>query len=232
MTSLATAAGVIAQRLSGMGLSLLSVPFLALVLGPLDAVRLTLLLGFPVYLAVAITHWRAIRWAQVAWLTVPAVLLTPPAAIMVRSTPPRPLLFAAGAGCVVAVVVMASGLTSRRLAGRAGAVGAGALSAAMNSVAGLSGPPVAMYGASAGWGADETRGTLSIYFFLLGLVAVPSLGWVEVPATVLLAVALAGVAGDLIGRLLSRRLGERSVRRSILVLSAAGGALTLVHAAF
>ncbi|MFC9251834.1 TSUP family transporter [Amycolatopsis thailandensis] len=230
MTSLAAAAGVVAQRLSGMGLSLLCVPFLALTLGPLDAVRLTLLLGFPVYLAVAVTHWRAIRWAQVVWLTVPAVVFTPVVALVVRGVPERPLLLAAGGCCVLAVGVLASGITSGRLAGRTGAVGAGVLSAAMNSVAGLSGPAVAVYGASAGWGADETRGTLSIYFFLLGLVALPSLGWVEVPASVLLAVAGAALAGDLLGRALSRRVGERSVRWSVLLLSAAGGALTLAHA--
>ncbi|OLZ44072.1 hypothetical protein BS329_37165 [Amycolatopsis coloradensis] len=35
---------------------------------------------------------------------------------------------------------------------------------------------------------DETRGTLSISFFLLGLVALPSLGCVEVPVSVLIAV--------------------------------------------
>ncbi|WP_409492166.1 hypothetical protein [Amycolatopsis sp. cmx-11-12] len=50
--------------------------------------------------------------------------------------------------------------------------------------------------------------------------------------SVLLAVAGAALAGDLLGRALSRRVGDRSVRWSVLVLSAAGGALTLGHAAF
>ncbi|WP_225440198.1 hypothetical protein [Amycolatopsis eburnea] len=89
---------------------------------------------------------------------------------------------------------------------------------------------MALYGLGAGWSADETRGTLSAYFFVLGLVAVPSLGWPSVPGPVLIAMAVAAVAGDVLGRLLSRRVGTRVVRRSVLTLTAAGGALTLAHA--
>ncbi|MEC3977557.1 hypothetical protein [Amycolatopsis sp. H20-H5] len=86
-----------------------------------------------------------------------------------------------------------------------------------------------------GWAHDPDtahRGTLSIYFFALGVVAVPSLGWVSVGWPVLVAVAVAALAGDLLGRLLLPLVSARQVRLAVLGLSAAGGVLTLCHALF
>lgn len=225
----ATAAGVAVQRISGMGLSLVAVPLLAIAVGPLDAIRIALLLGLPVYLSTALTARGSVRWGDVLRLGVPALALTPLLAVVVRDVPQRPMVIVAAVTCLAAVAVLATGVTARALAGAPGAIGAGVLSAAMNVTAGIAGPPAAMYGVNAGWGAEEARGTLSAYFFLLSLVAVPSLGLPSTPAGAGVVVLAAALGGHLLGRLLARRVTDRRARAVVLVLSAAGGTTTLLH---
>lgn len=227
----ATAAGVAVQRISGMGLSLVAVPLFALVLGPLDAIRVCLLVGIPAYAFSAFRARRAIRWRSVLPLALPAVALTPLFGQLVRQAPERPLLFTAGACCLLAVAAMASGVTLPWLAGGAGAAGAGVVSAAMAALSGIAGPPAAMYGVNAGWGSEETRGSLSVHFFLLGAAAIPSLGPPALTPWTWAAVVCGGFVGVAAGCALAGRLADRSVRRIVLACAAAG-AVSMIAQAF
>lgn len=226
----ATAIGVAVQRVTGMGLALVAVPLFALVLGPLDAIRVCLLVGLPAYALSALRARRAIRWRSVIPLALPAVALTPLFALLARQAPERPLLLAAGVCCLLAVAVMARGATLPWLSGPAGAAGAGVVSAAMAALSGIAGPPAAMYGVNAGWSGEETRGTLSVYFFLLAVAAVPSLGLPQLTAEMWIAATSGGLAGVAAGRLLAGRFADRLVRQIVLTCAAIGALSMVVQA--
>jgi len=132
----------------------------------------------------------------------------------------------AGLVTVASAVLMGSG---RRLpfTGTTGAVGAGAVSATMNVMAGLSGPSVAMYGLNAGWSPAEFRPTLQLYFLVLNSVAVASLGPVRPPGLLAAAIGVAVVAGFALGARLSTRVPAARFRAVVLVVVAVGGAVAV-----
>src|SRR4029453_15747933 len=123
---------------------------------------------------------------------------------------------AAGILTIVSVVVLASGARSSRLAGRAGAAVAGGLSAAMTVLAGIGGPPIAMFALNADWPVVAMRPTLQGYFLGLNIVAVAVLG----PPPLSLAPWLGLIGGSVIGWIAARRLPDRVARPTILALAA------------
>lgn len=226
----AAASGASVQRVSGMGLSLVAVPLLVLVFEPVDAIRICLLVGLPAYALTAFAARGSIRWRSLAQLAVPGLLLTPLLAALVRDAPARPLLLAAGCCCLVAAGALAFGVVSPRLAGTGGALGAGALAALMNSVSGIAGPPVAIYSMNAGWDPAEVRGTLSAYFLLLTVVAVPGLGMPVISAATWWALGAGLLVGVALGQLAGRHVHDRHARAMVLGVAVLGGALTVAQA--
>jgi uncharacterized membrane protein YfcA len=126
--------------------------------------------------------------------------------------------------------VLATGLRAPRLRGRAGAVVAGATSGALNLVAGVSGPTVAMYAVNAGWDPAVFRATGQCYFLILNAASVSALGPVWPPAALWPAIAVALGAGIVLGRYVADRLSGETVRLSILALSAVAGAVAVLRA--
>jgi len=222
-------AGVVAERVVGLGLSLVAAPLLGLAIGPVDTVRLLVLLALPINLGNALLLRRSVTPPDVVRIGIPAAVLMPVFAFAVQHAPKPALTVLAGLACVGAAALIASGRLVAGLRGRAGAVAAGGASAALNAIAGLSGPPVALYGANAGWTSDRLRGNLQAYFLLLGLVAVPSLGLPHLPPEGLIAAAAAGVLGFTTGAVLAGSISENVVRSAVLSVSAAGGMVAIVY---
>lgn len=216
-------AGVVAERVVGLGLSLVAAPLLALAIGPLETVRLLVLVALPINLGNTLLLRRSVSRPDVIRIAIPAVLLMPVFALAVQHTPKPLLTVLAGLACVGAAGLIASGRRVPGLHGTVGAIGAGGASAALNAIAGLSGPPVALYAANAGWLRDRLRGNLQAYFLALGLVAIPSLGLPRLPLEGMLAAGAAAVVGFVTGAVLAGSISERAVRAAVLVASAAGG---------
>ena len=228
----AVGAGALAQAVSGIGFTLVSGPFLVAALGPADGVRLSVVLSLLVNaLVLARTH-RAADLRQALLLLVPAALATPVLARLLRSAPERAAEALAGAATLAGALVLAAGARWRAAGGRAGAIGAGVLSAAMNVAAGVGGPAVALYAANAGWPAAALRSTGQVYFLALNLVALAALGLPQVPGRVAAACALALLLGLTAGLPLSSRVPEPLARRLTLALAGLGGAVVLVRATF
>jgi hypothetical protein len=111
--------------------------------------------------------------------------------------------------------------------GAAGAVVAGFVSAAMNVIAAIGGPAVALYAVNAGWEPARARSTLQFYFFFLGVVGLLSLG-LPSPSLVL-AVGMVGlVAGWVAGTALAPRVPDRVVRLAVLGVASAGGVVAIL----
>jgi uncharacterized membrane protein YfcA len=221
--------GAVAQSVSGIGFTLTCGPLLVSALGAADGVRLSVVLSLVVNAAVLARTYRAVDLRAALLLLVPAGIATPVWARLVRSAPPRLAAGLAGAAAVAGAATVARGVRWRAAGGRTGAVGAGVVSAAMNVVAGIGGPAIAVYAGNAGWPMTGMRSTAQVYFLGLNLVALVSLGPPHLAATLLVACLVALTTGLLLGALAARRVSEPVARRITLGLAATGGLVVLVR---
>jgi uncharacterized protein len=225
----AVAAGAGAQAVTGIGFSLVCAPFLTVAIGGGDGVRVANVLAIGVNLLILRRERPTADLRQVALLLVPASLAAVATAWVIRDANPHVLAVAAGCLVLVTVGLLASGLEVQRLAGRVGALLAGAVSGAMNVTGGVGGPAVAGYALNARWSPAQTRATLGAYFLGINIVSVASRG---VPA--LSVWFFAGGAGALLigfatGVLLARRLDETAVRSWTLGLAGLGAAAAIAQ---
>ncbi|HET6875344.1 MAG TPA: sulfite exporter TauE/SafE family protein [Acidimicrobiales bacterium] len=227
LAAFAVAAGAVAQAVTGFGFSLVSAPFLVAAAAAPRGVEWNLVLSTGLNLVLLGRGWRLVHWSDVGRLLVPAVAATVVVGYLVRHADRSALTIAAGSLCLLATVVVATGWRRHRTPGPVGAVAAGGISGAMNVVAGIGGPPVVVYGLTAGWPTGVARPTLQAFFLVINAVAIPSLGVTSVP--VALPVAL--LAGVVVGLAVARRLPEPWVRSAILVVAAAGSALAILRGA-
>ena len=222
--------GALAQSVSGIGFSLVCGPFLVAVLGPADGVRLGIALSLVLNGGMLWRHRHSVDLRDALLLLVPAALATPLLARLLRAAPTRLAEALAGAAALLGALALASGLQVRSARGRAGAVVAGVLSAAMNVAASIGGPAAALYAANAGWTAEATRSTLQLYFLALNVVALAVLGLPEVGPGLLLACAVSLGVGMAAGVPLARRVPDRAARATTLGLAGTGGLVVLLRA--
>jgi len=229
LSGLAVASGGVVQRVTGLGFSLVCVPFLVVLRGPLEGVRLVNVLACVVGAGVLVQAHVHIRWRDVLLLLVPAVVVGPVAGQIARRADPDLLSVLIGVVTLATVAVLASGIRVRGLHGPVGATVAGGVSAAMNTMSGVGGPTVAMFGLNAGWEHDELRGTLAAYFLGLNAVSIASLGLPRDPWPILPALGAAALAGVLVGGPLASRLPVRWLRNLVLVVAAAGSLTAIAN---
>jgi uncharacterized membrane protein YfcA len=226
LAAVAVALGSVAQAVTGFGFSLVSAPFLIAAYRAPLGVRLNLVLSVAVNSMLLIRERRHADVRAAGLLLAPALAVTLPAAYAVRHVPTGPLTVAAGVVCLAGVAALASGRSFRRLSGGPGAAAAGGLSAAMNVVSGMSGPPVVLFSVNARWTPDRARPTLQLYFLGLNLVALVALGW---PGHLPLGLLPGVGAGVLLGAALAGRPPDSVVRTATLVIAAAGSVLAVTR---
>lgn len=226
VVALAVIAGAVAQLVTGLGFALVCAPFLIAALGPREGVRLVVLLSMVLNLAVVAQDHRDVDWRSVLLLLVPAALITPVAVVVTGGMDADVLAAVAGATIVVAAVALAVGVQVHRAGGRMGAVGAALVSGTLNVIAGVSGPPVALYALNAGWPQRSLRSTLQVFFLGVNGAALASLGLPQLDPIPFVALAV-GVA---VGPLVSGRVPEGAARAGTLAVAGAGGLATLVGA--
>lgn len=229
LTAVAVLVGAIAQSVSGIGFVLVCGPLLVAALGPHDGVRLAVVLSLVVNVAVLTRTRRQADLRAVLLLLVPAAAATPLLAWLLRSAPERLAAELAGASAVAGAAALAAGWRWAAAGGRAGAIGAGVLSAAMNVAAGIGGPAIALYAANASWPVPAMRSTAQAYFLGLNVVALISLGPPSVAPGLLAGCLVALGIGLSVGAVAARWIAEPSARRITLGLAAAGGAVVLVR---
>jgi uncharacterized membrane protein YfcA len=218
--------GAVAQAVTGFGFSLVSAPFLVAAYGAPTGVQLNLLLSTVVNVVLLATGWRHLDRRSAVGLLVPAVVVTVAVGLSIRGSRSDGLTVLAGLLCLAGVLVVSRGRTLRRLTGPAGTAAVGALSGAMNVVAGIGGPPVVLFGTTAGWPPQVARPTLQSFFLGINVVALATLG---LPHRLPWGVAGAGLVGIGLGHAAARRLGADEVRRAVLVTAGAGSLLAVVR---
>ena len=226
VAALAVLFGSVAQAVTGFGFSLVSAPFLVAAYDAPAGVQINMVISLVVNVALLAVGWRHTDRRAAVRLLVPAVLATVALGLLVRGADTDGLTVVSGALCLIGVIVVGRGRTFHRLRGVVGTTVVGALSGAMNVVAGIGGPPVVLFGTTAGWSPTVARPTLQLFFLGINAVALATLG---LPDEVPVLVVLAMVVGLLIGHPLARRLHADQVRVAVLVTAGAGSVLAMIR---
>lgn len=221
--------GAAMQRVTGLGLGLVSGPVLVLALGPFTGVLLANLMALVVNLALLVTLWRHVMWRRTALLTVPALLMVPVGALVVRALPGPVLSLTVGLTVLLALVVVLVSRRARVLHGRRGAVVAGAASGFMNATAAVGGPAITVYAVSTGWRGTGFVASLQLYLALINAAALLAKGLPSLPPTTWLAAGAGLLVGTGAGYLLSRRVSFEQAFPVVIALALVASSATVVR---
>ncbi len=216
--------GSFSQSVTGFGFGLTAAPFLVAAYGAPEGVQISIVLSVALNVVLLATGWRGLDRRAAAGLLVPAAVATVVLGPIVRGRNTDDLTVVAGVLCLLGVAMVARRWAPRRLVGRTGTLVTGVVSGSMNVVAGISGPPVVLFGATAGWSPATSRPTLQAFFLGLNVVALATLG---LPSHLPVGVCVAMAVGLLLGQPLVRRLHADHVRTAVLLIAAAGSLLAI-----
>lgn len=221
--------GAGAQRVTGLGFSLVSSPFMVLLLGPFNGVLVINACGAITSLVVLTQVWRDVDWHRAALLIGSALPAVAAGAWMARSLPAPPLAIVVGMLILVALVAVVASERARVLRGTSGGVIAGLGSGFLNVTVGAGGPAVAVYAVSIGWAQRRFAASAQAVFATLGIASLiakgghPSMarsGWAMVAAGLLI--------GIFTGNHLAERVPPERAQLAVIVLAMAGAVLTVV----
>ena len=229
LIALSVAAGGLVQGLSGLGFALVCAPVVTQVLPGTSGV------GLVNALSIVQNGWLIVRTdGRIAWREVRRML--PGLAVgfllgwlALRLADPRLYsLIVAASACGSIVWLLMAGRFRGPLAGLLSAV----WGAAVNTVAGVGGPPLAAYLVTRGLPVASYVRTLQVVFAILSLASLPILG-VAVPsvAAVLIwvgALIVGSVGGETIRRHADERVAQRVARVAIIVVCAVAFVRALV----
>lgn len=224
MAAVAVLFGAVAQAVTGFGFSLAAAPFLVAAYGAPTGVQLNLLISTFLNLLLLARGRRHLDRRAAARLLVPAIVATIVVGALIRGSRDDRLTVLAGALCLLGVVAVARGGTLHRITGVAGTIAVGALSGAINVVAGIGGPPVVLFGTTAGWSAEVARPTLQAFFLGINLVGLATLG---LPDELPFGLVAGGAVGLVLGQAAIRRLEAGHVRIAVLATAAGGSLLAM-----
>lgn len=228
--------GALLQRVSGMGLGLITSPILMLLFGPIQGVFIVNLLAMINAAASTLTLWRQVDFKSVAIIG-PALLVgIVPGAFLVRELPTDPLLILVGVLLLLALGLVTVG--SRfvpPIDGWLPATIAGTIGGFMNTLAGAAGPAITVYAQAARWDQVRYAATLQPIFFIAGLgsfgvkllVGAADFGAVDTMVWVVAIVALA--LGLYLGVRAAPHVPKPTGRAIALSLAVVGGITAVVR---
>lgn len=214
--------GALIQRMTGMGLALVASPFLVLVLGPVNGVKVLQVIGLAVCLISAIQLRASINYRKCCWLLLAAVVGLVPGTIVARVVPEAWLNILVGLFTLVAIASMSWLKEAKYLSGKPGLLLAGGLSGFMNVTAGIGGPPLVVYAHSSSWRYAEYVATIQLYFFGVNIFSLLGRGLPDLRLWQWILFALLAGGGLLLGTKLSGLLSERRATQMIVTIALIG----------
>ncbi|MDI6101840.1 sulfite exporter TauE/SafE family protein [Actinoplanes sp. NEAU-A12] len=229
------AVAALAQAATGFGFSLLAVPLLGLVVGPVDAVVGSSILAVLINAAAVTRDHAEVRWRTARTVLVAGLAGLPFGLLLLTLLPARTLTILIAVCVLGGAFAIWRGLRLR--AGRAAIAAAGFLSGILTTATGVNGPPMAAAFSAMGLPPRQFRATLAAIFVVVGPAGL--LGFalagqftarsLTVAAVGLPAVALGWWAGD---RLFTQLTDPARFRTVVLCALVAASAITLFRAAF
>jgi hypothetical protein len=231
---LGIAAGVVLQRITGIGFGSASAAPLILLLGPVVGVQVVHVLAALCSALLLVTCWRDIDWRRTPALTALALAGTPVGAALALTLPAAALQIVAGLVMLAAIFTVEALARTRLMASRWGLVATGVLGGVANGAVGQAGPLVGAYALASRWPLARYLASMQVCWLLAntGAVAVKGLPPITTPLAILLLAALAvgAVVSGPIARLVSREAAVRclvvvALVGSLLILGKGVGAL-------
>jgi uncharacterized protein len=232
LVALVVGAGAVAQAVSGFGFALLTVPLLAVLLGPKTAVVTDNVVGIGLVSLMVLRNRHGVERRTVVRVSVAAILAMPLGLLILTEVDARVLTGVIGVTVLALTAALVKGLTlpDRDITD----VSSGFISGLLATSTGTNGPPLVI--AFQGKRLEPTvfRATLAAAFFVQSvatLVAFTASG--KVTSEVLRA-ALAGypgvVVGVLAGERLARRIDRRQFRIVVLAMLVASAVASIARA--
>ncbi|MFZ4519959.1 MAG: sulfite exporter TauE/SafE family protein [Microthrixaceae bacterium] len=170
VVAVALLAGSFVNSLAGFGFALVTVPLMALAVGPKDAVVLSAVYGLLSNGGVALRHRTEVEVPVVRRLFAGSLVGLPVGLVVLAAVPATPLQVAISVTVLVSVVVMARGWVFPHPRPWVDVV-AGTCSGVLNTSVGVGGPPVVMDLHGRGLAKGPFRASAAALFALSGAVA-------------------------------------------------------------
>ena len=226
-----TAAGAFAQRVSGLGFSLIAAPALALAVGPRAGVALTNLLAIVVAVAVFATCARNLDIARGAVLILAGLVGVVPGTVVFRLLPVNWLEVAVGV--VTGLGLVAVSVSRVRAAPRLPvSVAAGLASGFTSAVGGAGGPALTIYAVATEWPQPRFAATAQLCYAVLAVAALAPKGIPHLPVSLVGGTIAAALAGLACGHLLAHRVDAARARRAAIILAALATVATVIYGLF
>jgi uncharacterized protein len=208
--------GGLLQSATGTGFAQLAAPVLTAVHGPHQSVATLALLG-PVVSGLTLSEVRrpAILGRTAVVLTIAGIPGMVVGVLVLRHAPVDLLKVLVALAVLGGVVAIGRGLKLR-----GSPAGPGFLSGVLATSTGLSGPPMVLYLLGHRARPAEVRDTLAAVFLATGALTIVALAVGDLlhPAEHMLLLLAATIAGQVLGRVVFRRLGERHREATLGVL--------------
>ncbi len=209
------------QRITGFGYALLSTPLLSAVIGPRDAVVMSVLYGMLTAITMSLQFRRTID-RPVMWRMCAGRLVGMPIGVVVLTSVSRDTLrLGIAAAVLTSTVVLWRGFRLHR-AGGAIDVTAGVISGALTTSVSTGGPPLVLAMQARGMDPDTFRGTMSavsLYTSAIAIALIAASGRFSHDAAVASVIGLPGLAaGMLAGKGFAHRVEPARFRELVLAL--------------
>jgi uncharacterized membrane protein YfcA len=223
------ALGAFAQRLSGLGFSLIAAPSLALAVGPRDGVALTNLLAVVVAIAVLAPVARDLDVAKAVVLIPAGLIGVIPGTILFRLLPDRWLQVAVGA---VTGLGLAAVFAIRRLRATPRVpvtAAAGLASGFTAALGGAGGPALTIYAVATEWPQPQFAATGQISYAVQGVAALALKGNLRLSPAWLAGMVAAALAGLGCAHLLAHRVNTARARQAAIAIAALATAAAVIE---
>lgn len=158
------------QTISGFGFTLVSVPFLATVMPPFQAVSLTVLISTPLAIIRSRREWNHVHWPTAKRLGLASLVGMPLGLAIATHLPDRPLRLIIGIAVAIAGVVLATGFRIRSESPSVDIV-AGFVSGVLATTTGTNGPPLVVAMHSRRMAPAVFRATLVVVYLFANIVS-------------------------------------------------------------
>jgi hypothetical protein len=229
---LGVATAGVTQVVAGTGVRLIIPPLAILALGHAEGLRVAMTLGLLISLVTFLGDRAAVPFRRFVPLALPVVISAPLWVLLVDLIPEAVAARLAGLAAVAAVVVTLRAVRTGHLAGRFGALGAGAAASGVFALGGVGGPVLGMYARDNGWAARPARGVVNA---CIALAQVRVLAFMGLPTATEpgLAVGLGGLAvGLVLGGVIAAKLPKVNAKlaRGVSLVVAGIAAVVLLVA--
>jgi uncharacterized protein len=158
------------QTISGFGFTLVSVPFLATVMPPLEAVSLTVLISTPLAIIRSRREWHDVYWPSAKRVGLASLIGMPIGIAITSHLPDKPLRLIIGVAVAIAGVFLATGFRIRSESPSVDVI-AGFVSGVLATTTGTNGPPLVIAMHSRRIAPAIFRATLVVVYLFANIVS-------------------------------------------------------------